>query len=67
MTWTSIRQTEHLPQDTPDSVNISREAPTSGWEYGVYVVSQVGDVCREGSWVFYERKDATEFQVCHYR
>ncbi len=67
MSWTSICQTEHLPPDMPDPDDNNHHPETlnaSDREYGVHVVSQSGDVCKEGSWVFYEKEDMSAFQVC---
>lgn len=51
--WDLICESEHLSQGTLDPVDASVH-PKNAWEYGVHVISQAGDACKEGSWIFYE-------------
>ncbi|KAI0687450.1 hypothetical protein BC835DRAFT_1408348 [Cytidiella melzeri] len=63
--WSSIRQAEHLTIDTLEPGNLSGRSEGE-WEYGSHVVSQAHDICREGSWVFYDLKsDDDQLSTLH--
>ncbi|KAI0684953.1 hypothetical protein BC835DRAFT_1408984 [Cytidiella melzeri] len=52
--WSSIHQAEHLKIDMLEPGNLSSTSESENeWEYGSHVISQAHDICREGSWVFY--------------